>query len=159
MARRETRTHATLLACVTADPDLQRYLPQFVLPKHNPLSALEKGRLIALPAPLTWVQGTAGWVTQHNLKGMLTTLRRCIRNRCPGKQLILVMNWAAQHTKYNVLAHASRLNLHVVLVPSGMTLLLQPLDSHVFSGLKRTLAQRQTRARGVHDNGQLPAGM
>ena len=159
IASRETRSHATLLACVTADPDLQRCLPQFVLTKDKSLSGLEKDRLIALPAPLTWVQGTAGWVTQHNLKGMLTTLRRCIRNRCPGKQLILVMDCAAQHTNYNVLAHASRLNLHVVLVPSGMTWLLQPLDSHVFSGLKRTLAQRQTRARGIHNNGELPAGM
>ena len=53
--------------------------------------------------------------------------------------------------------HLNCLKLHTLLVPAGMTWLLQPLDTHVFNSLKRTLHDRQTRGRAMSPLGILPA--
>jgi len=68
------------------------------------------------------------------------------------------MDCASQHANVTVLNHCARLQLHVILIPSGMTWLLQPLDSHVFAGLKRDLAQAQSRERGRGGHGPAPVG-
>ena len=121
----ETRSHATLLACIVDDSDIQRYIPQFLLTKDSALNRLEKEKLRNLPRP-TWISGTDGWVTAHHLKGLLTTLRRVIRIHRPAKQIVLVMDCASQHANVTVLNHCARLQLHVILIPSGMTWHLQP---------------------------------
>ena len=55
--------------------------------------------------------------------------------------------------------HASRLGVHVVLVPAGCTWLLQPLESHVFAALKTCLSEEQTLRRGGALAGVLPNGV
>mgnify|MGYP000040310289 FL=1 len=158
ISNKETRSHSTLLACIAADPDLQPHLPQFILTKDANLSRAEKDRLDHLPAPLSWVKGSQGWVTAINFKDLLTALRRKLRELRPGNPIVLIMDCACQHTQSGVLAHASRLGLHVVLVPAGLTWLLQPLDSHTFATFKATLARKQTAARAATEHGcMLPA--
>ena len=103
--------------------------------------------------PSQWFPGTDGWVTTDNLKPVFTALRRSVWERAPGANIVLIMDSASQHTNRSVLMHASRLGLHVILVPSGLTWLLQPLDSHVFAHLKRVLADEQGRRRGVLPRG------
>ena len=156
---RESRSHATLLAAVTDCPELQRYLPQFVLTKDSVLTNADKDKLRHMVPPKQWFPGTDGWVTTDNLKPLFTALRRSVRERAPGADIVLIMDSASQHTNRSVLMHANSLGLHVILVPSGLTWLLQPLDSHVFAHLKRVLADEQGRRRGGALTGVLPRGV
>jgi hypothetical protein len=158
ISTQDTRSHATLLACITGDAALQRHLPQFVLTNDATLSALEKDKLKYLPAPMAWVQNTKGWVTADILRGLLTELRRRVREHCPGKSLLVVWDAAPQHRQHSVLTHASRLGIHMVVIPAGTTWLLQPLDTHVFACFKRTLSRKQTESRAASADGVLPRG-
>ncbi len=156
--QRDTRAHATLLACITHDPAVQPHLPQFVCPKDSKLIAAERARLEVLPRPLCWFKNTAGWIKSEHLMAVLTTLRRCVREHAPERPVVVVLDCAPCHTSARVVAHAARLGVHLVFVPTNLTWLLQPLDSHVFAGLKRRLCEQQTRERCERPNGVMPPG-
>jgi hypothetical protein len=153
--RRDSHGHSTLVACVADDAALQRHLPQFVLTKDAALSRAEREKLAGLPAPLVWHPGTAGWVTSENMPPLLTALRRAIRRQRPNAEIILSMDCASQHISEHVLRHLSILGVHVVLIPAGLTWLLQPLDTHAFATLKRKLAARQAAERAAAADGSV----
>lgn len=156
VTRRETHGHLTLIGAICSDPALQRHLPQLVLPRDASLTRAEKARLEAMAPPLTWVRETHGWVTVPVMKQVLTLYRREVLRHRPGTHVVVAMDAASQHLADDVIAHAARLRVHVLLIPARMTWLLQPLDSHVFAVLKRTfhmlqLEERSANPRGVVD--------
>jgi hypothetical protein len=134
-------------------------MPQILLTRDGSLSRLERTRLAALPPPLQWLPGTNGWVTNENMPTILTLLRRAIRRQRPHAEVVIVMDSASQHTSDAVLRHTSLISVHLVLVPAGLTWLLQPLDTHVFATLKRVLASLQQQARAARLPGPLPPGL
>ena len=154
---RDRRGQSTLLACVTNVPELQKFMPQFLLTNDNNLTNAEKMQLEALPSPVTWIRKTKGWVTTDIFKNILTVIRRNIRVHRPKAEILVVMDCAPVHTARCVFTHCSLLGLHVCLVPSGMTFLCQPLDSHVFGVFKRILSELQERRRGTNPLGILPS--
>ena len=154
----DTRSHCTLVASICSDAALQQHLPQFILTKDDKLSRLENNLLMALPAPLCWTQGTAGWVTAANVKPLLTEIRRRIRLHRPACDIVVVWDSASQHRHESVLTHLNRLNIHTTFVPGGLTWLLQSLDTHVFSHFKRELSMKQTEMRSGDVNGLMPPG-
>ena len=154
--RHDTHSHTTLVACVCDDPVLQTVLPQFFLPKDSILRVAEKERFRAMSPPLTYVEGSSGWVTSANFCGILTTLRRVILHYRPGASVLVVMDAASQHLSADVLNHCARLRLSILPVPGRLTYLLQPLDSHVFATLKRELQLAQAEQRLRSTSGRLP---
>ena len=122
------------------------------------LTAAERGRLQHLEAPLTWLRGTNGWMTRHILCQIMTSVRRTVRRHCPGHEMVLLLDSAPQHVHVDVLAHAARLQMHIVFVPSKTTWLLQPLDTHVFGPLKTVVHAHQLVQRAEHQHGHLPGG-
>ena len=158
VSRRSTRGHLTVVSVISADATLQRYVPQFILPKDASLSNMEKGMLLELPSPIHYVSGTGGWVTSVIMKGLLTVLRRAVRSVRPEHHIVVALDAANQHIAADVLAHAARLQVHLLLIPARMTHLLQPLDSHVFGCFKRDLLEAHCAVRGQHPSGCLPAG-
>ena len=157
IATRDTRSHATLMAAVCDDALLQKHLPQLLLTKDKTLTRAEKTALAHLPLPVRWLSGTTGWMTSSILKQVLTIYRRAIRAVRPNAEIVMVFDVAPQHVTHEVFMHLNRLGLHTLLIPAGMTWLLQPLDTHVFSTLKRSLHDRQTRGRALSPLGILPA--
>ena len=89
---RESRSHATLLAAVTDCPDLQKYLPPFVLTKDSALTIADKEKLRHMVRPVQWFEETDGWVTSDNLKPLFTALRRSIRERAPDAEIVLILS-------------------------------------------------------------------
>ena len=154
---RDSRSHATLMAAVCDDAELQRHLPQLLLTKDETLTRAEKTALAALPLPIRWLRGTSGWMTSALCKQVFTIYRRAIRAVRPNADIVMVFDVASQHVTRDVLMHLNRLNMHTLLIPAGMTWLLQPLDTHVFSTLKRSLHDLQSRGRGESPLGILPA--
>jgi hypothetical protein len=157
ISTRDTRSHATLMAAVCDDPDLQKHLPQLLLTKDETLTRAEKAALATLPLPIRWLAGSKGWMTSAICKQVFTIYRRAIRAVRPNADIVMVFDCASQHVTHEVLMHLNRLNMHTLLVPAGMTWLLQPLDTHVFSTLKRSLHDSQMRGRGASPLGILPA--
>ena len=156
IATRDTRSHATLMAAVCDDALLQQQLPQLLLTKDKTLTRAEKRALANLPLPVRWLSGTTGWMTSSILKQVFTIYRRAIRAVRPNAEIVMVFDVAPQHVTHEVFMHLNRLGLHTLLIPAGMTWLLQPLDTHVFSTLKRSLHDRQTRGRAASPLGILP---
>ena len=153
--RSESHGHLTLMAAIAGDADFQACLPQWVLPKDAGLTRAERARMRRLADPLVFVPGTSGWVSVESLCPLLTHLRRVVRARRPGHRLVVAWDAASQHVNILVLRHARRLGIHVLLIPAGLTWLLQPLDSHVFASFKRTAHRLQLEARASTDAGVL----
>ena len=155
ISRRDTHGHLTLVGLVTATAELQQYLPQLLLPKDANLSVAERAAFAAVPAPLEWFRGSAGWVTAANFPAILTRIRRAVHGRRPRCVIVLVLDCAPQHLADNIINHARRLRIVLLYVPARLTWLLQPLDTHVFALLKRRLHALQLDARGDSVDGVL----
>ena len=116
VARRETRGCLALIGAICSDPALQRHLPQLVLPRDAGLTREEKARLEAMAPPLTWVRETHGWATAPVMKQVLTLYRREVLRRRPGTRVVVAVDAASQHLADDVVAHAARLRVHVLLI-------------------------------------------
>ena len=155
IGRRASHGHVALVAFLATDETLQAHLPQLVLVKDEQMSRAEETRLAAPSQPVEWMQGANGRVTATNLPAILTRFRRAIRAVRSHRRIVLCMDAASQHLATEVLGHAARLQVQLLLVPAGMTHVLQALDVYVFASLKRRLRDLQHRARGSARDGQL----
>ena len=154
---REARGNCTLVAVIADDPLLQPHCRQILSTRDATLDAATKRCLRALEPPLEWMPGTSGWTTTDNLCKVLTSIRRPFATNFPGRPIVLYLDAAAQHASNRVLAHANRLRMQLVFVPASLTWLLQPLDTHVFSLLKRRMVVVQQQIRSGAADGRLPA--
>ena len=73
-------------------------------------------------------------------------------------RILLWMDAASQHDGIDVLNHAARLQIFLVLVPAGLTWLMQPLDVYVFAKLKTALRDGHRALRASRPQGRLLAG-
>jgi hypothetical protein len=158
--RAGTRAHCTLVAFVTDDAALQKTLPQIFLPatKTRALSRVEQARFHEMEKPLEYWLGTGGWVTAELFKDILTRLRAACRQVRGNARILLWMDAASQHVGVDVLNHAARLHIYLVLVPAGLTWLMQPLDVYVFAKLKTAMRDGHRKLRAGREEGWLPAG-
>jgi hypothetical protein len=91
---------------------------------------------------------------------MLTALRRAVREakHNNGVTVVLFLDGASQHLSTHVLNHAARLKIVLVLIPSQLTWLLQPLDVEVFREFKDLLRMKQTELRIDMPEREISAG-
>ena len=158
--RAATRAHCTLVAFVTDDAGLQKELPHIFLPASSTraLSRVEKARFDEMEKPLEYWSGTGGWVTCELMKDILTRLRAAVRLVRGNARILLWMDAASQHVGIDVLNHAARLQIFLVVVPAGLTWLMQPLDVYVFAKLKTALRDGHRSLRATRPEGRLLAG-
>ena len=83
--------------------------------------------------------GTDGIVTGFLIRRWLTKLRGVVRAWNPAVRVVLAIDVCRAHISHDVVVHSRRLGFEVVFVPAKMTWLLQPLDTHVFAQLKRSI--------------------
>ena len=155
-----TRAHCTLVAFVCNDNELQKHLPQIFLPGtlKSPLSPADRDAFALLPAPFEYWVGTSGWVTADIVKNLLTRIRRAVHARRPNAKILLLVDAASSHVQNEVLSHANRLHIYLLLVPGGLTWLMQPLDVFVFRQLKAAIREEHRKERTESDTGGIPAG-
>ena len=153
--RSATRGHTTLVGLIAADPDLQAHLPQILLPscKKVPLSRAAKAAYSTLAPPIEVWEGTTGWTDQAVMKRILTRIRQVVRGLRPHAYILLVLDAASQHLGRDVLGHAARLRIYILLVPGQLTWLMQPLDTKVYGLFKRRLTAEHSRLRGLSPSG------
>jgi len=151
-----TRSQLTLVAFICNRPEYQPILPQILLPKSERTTQAEMRMYTDMPSPIHILPKTSGWVNSKHMMTILTQLRRSCRQLSPDINIIVLIDGAAQHISREVLNHASRLHVILLLVPALCTWLLQPLDVYVFKTFKATLTTNQTLARMAHAEGLLP---
>jgi hypothetical protein len=154
----ETRAHCTLVAFVTNHAPLQQHLPQIFLPSSakRPLTAAEDAKFTSLAAPMETWRGTGGWITAEIMMRLLTRIRQAVRAQMGMVKILLWLDAATQHVSVDVLNHAARLQIYMLLVPASLTWLMQPLDVYVFSKFKGLLRELQRTGRKNAPDAKLP---
>ena len=148
--RSATRHQTTLVAFIANDAELQQNLPQILLPNwtdNRKPTVAEQDLFNALPEPLEVWRNTSGWVTTLVFMRILTHLRSTINWYRPAATIVLIMDAATQHISWNLLQHAARLKIYLLLIPGSLTYLLQPLDVYVFGQLKNNYRNKVHHAR------------
>ena len=134
------RSHCTLVASIASNENIQNVLPQVLLPKmvgkkKKWASALE---LHALPPNIHIIPDTNGWMDLKIFKQYLNLLRDALAPLHPPK-VVLVMDCHPSHYSWKTLSLLRRWKWKVLLIPSKLTGLLQPLDAWVFAAFKKQL--------------------
>ena len=134
------RTYLTLVTIVCDDPEIQPFLPQFLIGNE---ATLKVGELCALQAPLPdnvflWRRKSA-WVqpeTMVDIARLLAMALEPFKNAC---EAILLLDACKSHLTAAVWRAWFRAGIRVVVVPVRMTAWLQPLDTHGFRSFKAKL--------------------
>lgn len=152
---RDIRSQSTLMAAMANDVDVQKNLPQVLMP--NTTGRKKKWLAASLKAAavrnIKVFRDTCGWVTIEALAKYLKVLGKAVKDM--GKEkVVLVMDCHSTHYSLLTLRLLRRMGWQVLLVPAKLTWLLQPLDAYFFVLLKRNLHFDSTYDRISSKDGQ-----
>lgn len=146
----------SLLATICSDAEVQPHLPQIRLPRGDGRAAPSRPVLRSFAdagRPQVAWHGSGGWVTTRVLVWYLRVLRRSVQSVRPGARLVLLLDCCPSHMAQETLAAARRTGVDLIFVPSRMTFMLQPLDTHVFAVLKGRIRELEFEARAAAESG------
>lgn len=139
----EEKAGLTYIAFLTHDPLVQPKLPQVLLGNHHVMTLKLLRDLSAVtPQNFKVWRKESSWNNHTVMCQLLTLLCHCLQDYLTSHQVILVLDVARCHFHSKIFGLANRLGIRLVYVPAKLTWLLQPLDTHVFSRLKRMLRKR-----------------
>ena len=142
----QRRGSFTVLGWIASDPELQQFLPQFlVISKKlmSKVSYLELQRATSQPTHV-W-RLASSWLDSCVFIVMLKILSRVLLRWKDTHLFVIVLDCASIHAHVDVIRSARALGLPLVFIPRHSTWLLQPLDTHVFRKFKATMRRRQSR--------------
>ena len=136
----------TLVALISSQEALQHLLPQVLLVN----TTGEKRKWNAPEAQslqgdtLTFWTESTQWMTSATMQRYLHHLRHQLNKAGTGK-VVLLLDACRAHLAEDVWDTFEACNVKPVVVPSGMTRWLQPLDVYTFGSFKNTIARIGTR--------------
>lgn len=146
LARR--RTYMSFVALVCDVPEVQCVLPQFLIGNFRTLPLASMRALRAQLSPnITLIRQRSAWNDNRLCAAIVRAVAASLGTFAAAYQPILFMDAARCHLKWNVFAACAGLGIWPIVVPSRMTWLLQPLDTHVFASFKRCVQAAILRAR------------
>jgi DDE superfamily endonuclease len=137
---KQMRNAVTHVALLSDRPDIQAMLPQIFIGNEVAFPAGEMDGAPAHPRVQFWRERSS-WNSVNHMKRILDEIARAL-SHIDKAQIILVFDAAPIHIHRSVLEHAMKLGIWLVCIPAGLTWLLQPLDTHVFSPYKAFLQNR-----------------
>ena len=150
------RGFVTYIASICNDPEVNRILPQVVLGNTHRflLKTLrevqpELGENIYL-----WREKTS-WNNKDLMKRWIRLLCMCLGPWLDDRAVYLVVDMATCHIHPSVQALAMEKGIRMILVPAGMTGLLQPLDTHVFKQFRDRMQQLWIECKSNASDGQV----
>ena len=156
--RRAGQRRCSLMAVICDDADLQKHLPQVLLPhnrnQQDPGSRM-KAVYAAMGSPLEAWHGSSGTVDGNVLKMWLRTINRIVTERIPDAVIVLTMDSHPVHKAEAILRLARKLGMHVAIIPAKCTWFLQTLDVKVFHVLKSTLRRLLMAKEAIESSGVL----
>ena len=152
---KERRGHCTFMAALCNDQDVQRVLPQVLLP--NMLGRKKKwkhseARKNAGPT-IRVMENTTGWSTVASMKEYFDLLE-VVLTAMGKERVVIAMDVHSSHVSVQTLLHLRKKKWIVVLIPGKFTWLLQPLDAYVFAGFKLHLHNAHAAQKCLTEDGE-----
>ena len=101
-----------------------------------------------------WRERSA-WNNHFLMQRYICLLSRCLADYLETCTVFLVVDMAPCHIHQSVFATARRKGIRMILVPAGLTGILQPLDSHVFRQFRRRLEALWLDSKCAHEDGRV----
>ena len=144
----ESRGQATHVAIICDDASVQPHLPQVIIGPSNLLTvrscnACQEG----LADNVHLFRLKSRWTDQATLSIILRSVAQIVREVCPEKQPVMLLDTAPSHMHPTLPALARRHGMHLVFIPARTTWLLQPLDVCVFRKYKHAFRESWLRAK------------
>ena len=148
VSRKTRRRRMTLVAFICDREDIQLALPQVLIMNEAtcPLRMLRPLRAAVSPNILI-VRQKSAWNNEHLCAEIIRQLGKSIAPFNHLYQPVLLMDAAKMHTSRRAVLACRAMNIWPLLIPAGLTWLLQPLDTHGFSQFKHVLAKLYQAAR------------
>jgi hypothetical protein len=141
----------THVALVCDRTDVQPVLPQYVIGNERTLLVRNMGVLRGdCPSNVRILRQQSAW---NNAAGTARIVRElavavaATRDRLGEFQIVLILDAARIHYAPQVLRACASAGVWPIVVPAGMTFLLQPLDTHAFALYKAELVRSFHAAR------------
>ena len=139
--RAHRRCYLSFVAVICDDIEVQRVLPQFLIGNCSTFKRRDVDALQGIVSPnLRLVRQKSAWNDQRLMVEILRDVRACLAPFMGAFQPIFAWDAARQHTTPLVFSAARRCGMWPLTIPSKMTWLLQPLDTHTFATFKRKLS-------------------
>jgi hypothetical protein len=152
-ARRTFLTHA---AFVCDDPEMQPLMPQVVLVNERTVNKRQWHSLQrACPPGVRLMRQKSAWVNSELCARMVRWLAAAVAPFADTTQVVFLFDAARQHVTPQVLRACAAVRVWPVVIPAGLTWLLQPLDTHVFALYKVRLQRSYHAARIAKVDGRI----
>ena len=152
--RGKRRRYLTHVAFICDDAAIQKILPQFIIGNEVTFPARKMAQLrAAAPPHFTLVRQRSAWNNERLCATIIRRLGTVLGSHTGSLQPILLMDAVRLHTTRLVLSTCEKMRIWPIVVPSKMTWLLQPLDTHAFLPYKRALEDAYQGARELSRNG------
>lgn len=136
------RGNVTYLASICSDPAVAHLLPQILLGNHSQfLKNIVKAVQSKVGGNIFFWREPSAWNTHILMQRYILLLCSCLGEILHERAVYFLLDMAPCHLHPTVLKACMDAGLRVILIPAGLTSVLQPLDSHVF---------RQFRAKMQH---------
>ena len=127
-------------AFVADNPDVQDLLPQLLLIPRKLCKTSEFEKIEEfLPANYFAIHASSSWMQTDIMGWIANVLRRVLTPKIGNQPIIFSMDAAPIHIHWEPVVALKRNGIVPLLIPAGLTPLLQPLDVAVFSPYKSKL--------------------
>ena len=152
----DDRAHISFLAFLTHFSDIQPKLPQIFLASEKLVSKKLLQELSShIPENYHFIRGKSSWNSHKMMRKAICLLAKSLEPYMATHQVILVLDVARCHFHQSISALATAKGIRLLYVPSKLTWLLQPADTHCFSRLKAKLKKKWVELRSQSSTGMI----
>ena len=99
--------------------------------------------------------GDSAWLSADKFLTYLDTLHQAVQKVAKDCMIVLVLDSLSCHMNMDIANFAFSVGIIVILIPGGLTWLLQVLDVYAFAKFKHSLQTRLAEERAKSEDGQL----
>ena len=152
------RTCFTHVGLICDEPALQPLLPQVLIGNEQTFLEGDMAALrAACPANVHLVRQKSAWNNAETCKAIIRLLAEALRPHLASKGLqpVLLLDAAPCHLHPSIFQCCAANGIWPIVVPAGLTWLLQPLGAHAFLQYKLRLRARYRSRRAATADGKL----
>ena len=148
------RGAVTHVAMICDDAAVQPLLPQFIIANEHLVRKADLPTALGFLLPNVYLlRQKSGWVDTSVFCQILQVLKKSLLATGTPRRILLLLDACTVHLHALSLQTARRLGIRLCFIPTKMTWLLQPLDSHVFARYKCYIRQAYTAEQLRSDTG------
>lgn len=150
----DRRGNVTYIASICNDEKVNKILPQILLGNSNRfLKRLMKDAAAAVGETVVIWRENSAWNNHYLMQKYIHLLCGRLREYLDQREVFLLMDMAPCHIHPSIFALARRKSIRIILIPAGLTGLLQPLDTHVFRQFRARMQRLWLESKSSADDG------